>query len=145
MSVISDHINRLELPPAAALWLHDVWDAFQLLDDVADKDEIARPTLDIGIYILLVRLPSNLFYLAHATELATMLSSAVLCWKASDDAERAGKADERSYMWRAKYYDIMLEVVRICHGPAVALSAAQSILSIYGETYKAYHQEFSNA
>lgn len=145
MSAIFNNIKQLDLPPAAALWLHDVWDAIQLLDDVVDKGEITRPVLDMGIYILLVRLPANPFYLAHAAELSTMLSSMVLCWKASDDAENAGKADERSYMWRAKYYDIMLEVVRICHGPAVALSAAQTILSNYGESYKAYQQEFSNA
>jgi hypothetical protein len=140
--MITQHINRLDLPPAASMWLADVWDAFQLLDDVADKDPIDRETLDVGIYVLLVRLPSNPFYIAHAAELATMLSSAVLSWKASDDAERSGKADARSYMWRAKYYDIMLEVVRICHGPAVALKCAQDILSAYGETYADYCEEF---
>jgi hypothetical protein len=143
--MITAHIQKLNLPPAAALWLADVWDAFQLLDDVADKDPIDRDTLDFGIYVLLVRLPSNPFYLAHAVELSTMLSSAVLCWKASDDAERAGKADERSFVWRAKYYDIMLEVVRICHGSATALKAARDVLSIYGEQYADYRQEFENA
>jgi hypothetical protein len=144
--VIAEHIQRLNLPPAAAAWLLDVWEAFQLLDDVVDGDKpIERARLDTGIYMLLVRLPSNPFYLVNAQALSTMLASAVMRWKASDDAERARKADERSFVWRAGYYDVVLEVVRICHGADVAMTAARDILSLYGETFEAYRQEFPNA
>lgn len=143
---IVDHIRRLDLPAAAANWLLDVWQAFQLLDDVVDQDKpIERKELDVGIYRLLVRLPANPFYLAHAEALSTMLSSAVLRWKASDDAERASRADERSFVWRAGYYDIMLEVVRLCHGAETALAAARDVLSLYGENFADYRQEFPNA
>jgi hypothetical protein len=143
---IAEHIKRLELPAPAAHWLLDVWEAFQLLDDVVDQDKpIDRAQLDVGIYRLLVRLPANPFYLAHAEALSTMLSSAVLRWKASDAAERAGKADERSFVWRAGYYDLMLEVVRLCHGAETALLCARDVLSLYGENFADYRQEFPNA
>ena len=133
------------LPPAAVDWLLAVWDAIQVLDDVADNGEIARSDLDAAIFSLLVGMPSNAFFVAHAAQLLPALSLMVLKWKASDDAEREGNADEKSFVWRAAYYDVVLLVVLLCHGPHAAMTAAKHVMALYGETYEEYRKEFTNA
>lgn len=135
----------LNLPPSAVDWLLAVWDAIQVLDDVADKDEIAREELDSAIFSLLVGMPSNPFFVAHSTQLLPALAQMVLKWKASDDAEREGKADAKSYMWRAGFYDVVLLVVLLCHGPKATLAAAKHVMALYGETYEEYCKEFLDA
>lgn len=135
----------LELPPAAAAWLLDLWHVTQVFDDLADGDAVDRDTLDGAIYASLVDLPANPFYVAHAGQLSPLVASAVLKWKASDTAERNGAADERSFMWRAAYYDIILMVVKICHGPKLAMHVADKVMALYGESFDEYRKEFSNA
>jgi heme exporter protein D len=134
-----------KLPPAAVDWLLSVWDAIQVLDDVADKDDIARDDLDSAIFSVLVGMPSNQFFIANSVQLLPALALMVLKWKASDDAEREGNADEKSFVWRAAYYDVVLLVVLLCHGPQVAMTAAKHVMALYGETYEEYCKEFTNA
>lgn len=137
--------EMLELPPAAAAWLLDLWEVIQVFDDFADGDAVPREALDAAIYASLVDMPSNPFFLAHAATLAPMLSSLVLKWKASDTAERNGAADEKSFVWRAAYYDTILTVVMLCHGPRVALQVADKVLALYGEKFEDYRKEFHHA
>lgn len=134
--------GALALPPQAVTWLLDLWDAIQALDDWVDGDEVALADRHTAIWTILVSLPCNPFFLTHAASLHPALAGALLKWKASDDAERAGRADERSFAWRASYYDVVLLVVALCHGPAAALASAESVLALYGEKYKDYKKEF---
>jgi hypothetical protein len=48
-------------------------------------------------------------------------------------------------MWRAAYYDLILEVVRLVHGFDEAANAAEYVAKLYGETYEDYVKEFNNA
>ena len=137
--------EMLELPPAAAAWLMDLWHVIQTFDDLVDGDPVDRDALDAVIYASLIDLPANPFYLAHAGQLSPLLASAILRWKASDTAERNGAADERSFVWRAAYYDIILMVVMICHGPKAAMRVADKVMALYGETFEDYRKEFPNA
>jgi len=136
------HFANLQLPPDAARWLLDVWNAIQVLDDVADGDSIDRDALDRAIYDLLVGMPSNRFFAVHAGTLLPALGLMVLKWKASDTAERGGRADARSFVWRAGYYDVVLAVVAAHHGPAVAMTVADKVMELYGETLHEYLKEF---
>ncbi len=135
----------LGLPPAAVQWLLDLWGVIQVFDDVVDGDQPSRKTAREAIFTALVGLPANPFYLANSQILVPMLTAAVLKWVASDDAERAGEANEQSYMWRAAYYDIVLMVVFLCRGPEYAMTTAKQVLSLYGEPFEAYRKEFENA
>ena len=137
------HFANLQLPPDAARWLLDVWNAIQVLDDVADGDSVDRDALDRAIYDLLVGMPSNRFFAVHAGTLLPALGLMVLKWKASDTAERGGRADARSFVWRAGYYDVVLAVVVAHHGPAVAMTVADKVMELYGETLHEYLKEFS--
>ena len=136
------HFEGLELPPEAAAWLLDIWRMIQMLDDVADGDAVDRQDLDTVIWTSLVSMPANPFYLANALALQAGLALLVLKWQASDDAERAGEADARSYMWRAGYYDLVLLVVLLTKGHATAMKQAKTVMHLYGETLHEYLKEF---
>jgi hypothetical protein len=75
--------------------------------------------------------------------LQTGLALLVMKWKASDDAERAGQADARSFIWRAGYYDLVLLVVLLTKGHATAMKDAVKIMHLYGEPLDVYLKEFS--
>ena len=137
------HFDALALPRDAGRWLLDVWNAIQVLDDVADGDAIGRASLDRAIFDLLIGMPSNPFFASNAPLLSSALALMVLKWKASDVAERAGRADARSFIWRAGYYDIVLAVVLAVHGPTGAMEVADRVMSLYGETLHAYLKEFA--
>ena len=136
------HFQNLGLPPDAAGWLLDIWQLIQAWDDVADEDGIERDRLDRAIWASLVTMPANPFYLANAVTLQAGLALLVLKWQASDDAERAGKADARSFMWRAGYYDLVLLVVLLTKGHATAMKDAMTVMHLYGETLHEYLKEF---
>jgi hypothetical protein len=137
------HFHNLELPPEAGQWLLDVWQLIQTLDDMADGDAVSRDDLNATIWAALITMPANPFYLANAAALQSGLATLVLKWQASDDAERQGKADARSYMWRAGYYDLILLVVLLTKGHATAMRSAMTVMHLYGETLHEYLKEFS--
>lgn len=137
---LRDNFEALELPEAAIQWLLELWNATQVFDDVVDGDEVDRADVDRAIWALLAGMPSNEFYQQHQSWLIPALAQSTLKWMASDLAERSGCADERSYMWRAGYYDIVCLVVGLVHGPSSEKS--WQALSLYGEACKEYLKEF---
>lgn len=138
-------VEVLELPAPAVLWLLDLWKSIQVLDDLVDGDPVDRADIDETFWRLLVDMPGNPFFQANAAFLLPALATALLKWKGSDAAERAGQADEKSFVWRASYYDIILLTVSLCHGPKIALQAADKVMSLYGEKFEDYRKEFPHA
>jgi hypothetical protein len=136
-------IDVLELPDAAVDWLLDLWRVIQVFDDIHDGDPVAdvMPALWAG----LVTMPGNPFYQANAAALQAAVATAILKWHAANEAEDAGQADERSYVWRAAYYDVVLLVTLLCHGKEYALRMAPTIMLMYGEPFAAYREEFPDA
>lgn len=144
INTLNDYFtNQLDLPPAAADWLLDLWQVIQTFDDIHDGDPVgdAMPAL----WAALVSMPGNPFYVANAAALQGAVATAILKWHAANEAEDAGQADERSFVWRAAYYDVMLLVVLLCHGQAEALRLAPVVMLMYGEPFAAYREEFPNA
>ena len=137
--------KRFNIPDDARAWLLSLWNAIQVFDDMADGDFPDRENLDKAICDTLVLMPANPFFQRHQVALAPLLSVAILKWKASDDAERAGKATETTFVWRAGYYDIVLAVIEIVHGRQVAMDSAQYVAELYGENFSDYQKEFSDA
>ena len=144
IEALEDHfINALDLPQPAADWLLDLWRVIQVFDDIHDGDEVAdvMPALWAG----LVTMPGNPFYQANAAALQAAVATAILKWHAANEAEAAGEADARSFVWRAAYYDVVLLVTLLCHGQADALRLAPVVMMMYGEPFAAYQEEFPNA
>jgi hypothetical protein len=138
-------IRSLLLPAAAVDWLLMLWGAIQVFDDVADGDDVKRYDLDAAIWNTLVTMPQNAFYREHGAVLSGALATMILKWQASDQAERDGCADARSYMWRAGFYDVVLLTVQLCNGADFAHQRARQVMQMYGEKMEDYLKEFENA
>lgn len=134
--------NSLALSPDAVEWLLSLYQVIQFFDDVADGDKVERNELNQALWNSLVAFPQNAFYFKHMYLLLPVVANAILKWQASDNAERAGAANEKSFVWRASYYDVVLTVVQICHGHEVAAKVADKVLGMYGENYQDYLKEF---
>lgn len=132
----------LNLPPAAVEWLMGMWRAAQFFDDLADGEPVERAAVDAAIFDLLVDLPRNPFFVAHREALSLAVATQALKWQASDAAEIGGRADERSFVWRAGFWDLVLAACALCHGAAQVAQHAEKILGLYGETFSEYRKEF---
>ena len=133
----------LELPPDAISWLLDLWHFIQIFDDYADGDPVERNDTYEAAIAVLVKMPANPFFRRHADWLHPQLYQMVMKWAASDIAERSGQADERSFMWRAGYYDVVCQVTGLVHGSDVEKGYAA--LRLYGEAMAEYRKEFPDA
>ena len=142
---LTEHFDTaLELPPDAIQWLLDLWRVTQMLDDVVDNDPIDREELNSTIFLALVGLPANPFFQAHRINLLPVLATSILKWQASNFVEQNGIADEKSFVWRSAYYDVVLMVVMLCHGVEKAINAAPYVMKMYGEVFADYVKEFPN-
>lgn len=143
---LKENLQRVfALPAPAVEWLLMLWNAIQVFDDVADGDPVEREDLNATIWNTLVGMSQNTFWQANSQTIAPVVASMILKWQASDQAERAGKADARSFVWRAGYYDVVLMAVALCHGTQRATQSAQQVMELYGETLEDYIKEFSHA
>jgi len=133
------------LPQPAIDWLMMVFDAIQVFDDVADGDQVAREDLNATIWNTLVGMNQNSFFISNSTHLTPLLATMILKWQASDTAERNKRADAKSFMWRAGYYDLILMVVSLVHGAGFATVHGHHVMALYGETFEDYMKEFGDA
>ncbi len=134
-SHLSTHFDALGLPAPAKGWLLDLWTVIQVLDDAADGEKSA----DAGRAAMAIfwDMPLNPFYREFSTALHPVLKLQVLKWCAANEVEARGGADERSYMWRAGYYDVVLMVCALC-----GCGQGAAALSLYGETFTEYMEGF---
>ncbi len=146
MTVLKENLEKaFSLPPAAVEWLVNLYDVLQVFDDYADGDPVTREDLDATIWNTLVGMPANPFFAQNAGALLPAMSLLILKWQASDKAEREGKADAKSFVWRAGYYDSILLTVQLCHGASAAHRVAHHVMALYGENFEEYLKEFENA
>lgn len=137
--------KALALPAPAVDWLLMLFEAIQVFDDVADGDPVEREDLNAVIWNTLVGMNQNVFWIANSQSLTPVVAIMILKWQASDQAERAGQADAKSFVWRAGYYDVVLMTVALCHGTQQATEKAQQVMELYGEKFEDYMKEFDHA
>jgi len=135
----------LNLPLTAQKWLIDFFWVIQGLDDWRDNDPVDPKQKEKVIYQVMVELPQNHFFQSHSHNLLPLVSILVLKWIGANKLEDNREQLHKAYMWRAAYYDLILEVVRLVHGFDGAASAAEYVAKLYGETYEDYVKEFENA
>lgn len=133
------------LSAQALHFLSVVWDICQAADDIHDGD---KPR-NVGAFLenALINLHECVFYRRYRRELTSAIRVALLKWEAANLVEKHGLHDEKSYMWRAGFYDVML----LCYALEAKnmpnderkSDAALYILATYGEKYTNYYKEFS--
>ena len=141
----AEHFAPLNLPEPTVRWLLDFWDVIQGLDDWRDNDEISPQEKEAVIYKVMFLLPNNPFFQYHSKELLPIISNLVLRWIGANKLEDNREHLQKAYMWRAAYYDLILEVVRLVHGFEAAANASDFVAKLYGETFEDYVKEFQNA
>lgn len=143
---LRENLTKVFMLPAPAVeWLLMVFDAIQVFDDVADGDTVERKDLNATIWNTLVGINQNQFFITNSHHLVPLLATMILKWQASDQAERAGQADAKSFTWRAGYYDLILMAVSLTHGAGFATQNAHLVMELYGEKFEDYMKEFGNA
>lgn len=135
----------LNLPFTAQKWLIDFFTVIQGLDDWRDNDPVEPQQKEKVIYQVMVELPQNHFFQTHSHNLLPLVSILVLKWIGANKLEDNREQLHKAYMWRAAYYDLILEVVRLVHGFDAAANAAEYVVKLYGESYEDYVKEFENA
>ena len=135
----------LNLPFAAQKWLIDFFTVIQGLDDWRDNDDVSSQQKERVIYLVMVEMPANRFFQVHANDLLPIMSNLVLKWIGANKLEESREELHKAYMWRAAYYDLILEVVRLVHGFDAAANASEYVAKLYGETFEEYVKEFQNA
>jgi hypothetical protein len=139
------HFAPLNLPEPTVRWLLDFWSVIQGLDDWRDNDEVSPQEKEAVIYKVMFLLPNNPFFQYHSKELLPIVSNLVLRWIGANRLEDNREDLHKAYMWRAAYYDLILEVVRLVHGFEAAANASDFVARLYGETFEDYVREFQNA
>jgi hypothetical protein len=135
---LSAHFTTLGLPDAPKAWLLDLWGLIQVLDDVADGDPVDKASASSAVKAIFLTMPLNDFYRQYTAVLQPILWLQVMKWEAANEVEAKGLASEKSYMWRAGYYDVVLMVCHLCGVPNVG----HACMEMYGETFAEYMEGF---
>ena len=112
----------------------DLWGLIQVLDDVVDGDPVDRAAAGGAVRAIFLTMPLNPFYRQNAAILQPVLWLQVMKWEASNEVEAKGLANEKSYVWRAGFYDVVLMVCHLCGVSGVG----HACMEMYGETFSEY-------
>lgn len=104
-------------------WLNNDQDAFDLLmlfneaaelwDDLIDKDkEISHDKIHDVFTELLVKYPSNPFYIKHRVFLTPLIISAIVAWRTANELEK-GTRSERAVAYTLRSVDLQLLMMMI--------------------------------
>lgn len=131
---LQKHFDTLGLPPVAQSWLLDLWNLTQVLDDAMDGDKASPRDVSRATWAIFQTMPLNEFFQKYATVLQPVLWLQLLKWEAANVVEGLGLANEKSYVWRAGYYDVVLMCCHLC-GLA---DSGHGVMEMYGETFSEY-------
>ena len=119
---------------AAAAWLYQVVEALHLWDDLIDKDrELADDHIDHVFRLMLVEMPRNPFFQAHAANLVPVLVMAIQNWKVANSVERGQESDvslECAFVIRSSYVDLVTMVATICGGDTHGVEVAKRVRAL---------------
>ena len=135
---LHSHMTTLGLPDVAKAWLLDLWNLIQVLDDATDGDPVDKASAAGAVRAIFLTMPLNDFYRQNAAILQPVLVLQMLKWEAANAVESRGLANEKSYVWRAGYYDVVLMACHLCG----IEDAGHAVMEMYGETYADYKGGF---
>ena len=133
-----NQLRQLGLNDLAVLFLNDLWEIIQELDDIQDEGTCDCRNLTERIFVSMLQNP---WFQANIQILAPVLTTQVYKWFAANNLEAEKKSLEKAYMLRAGYYDVVMYVASL-HG---RIENPEIIVELYGETYEEYSKEIKNA
>jgi hypothetical protein len=134
---LSIHFDTIGIPDAAKSWLLDLWNLTQVFDDAMDGDAADKSNVSRATWAVFQNMPLNDFYRQYAAVLQPVLVLQLLKWEAANTVEALGLANEKSYVWRAGFYDVVLMVCHLCG----IKDAGHACMELYGETFAEYLED----
>jgi arginine/lysine/ornithine decarboxylase len=109
-------------------------EALHLWDDLIDKDHVVSDRHVHRVFTnMLVEMPRNPFYQAHAQNLAPVLIMAIQNWHVANAVERNDKNDipaEAAFVLRSAYVDMVTMVATICGGYDYGVGVAKRVRAL---------------
>lgn len=97
-------------------------------DDLIDRDKpVSDEDINACMWLALVSLPANPFYMQHMRELQPVLVNAMLNWQIATRMERAGGPFDVSYILRSSFVDLIVHVALITQGPQRAVEVGRKV------------------
>jgi hypothetical protein len=130
------------LSAPAVDWLLILWDMIQTLDDLTDGDPVTVNAIHQLTHNSLLGYATHPFFTSNINALTPVVANALAKWGAANFLEGNGMVTEVSFVWRASYYDVVLQALICDVGYTLATQRAAQVLEMYGESYSDYQQEF---
>jgi predicted CDP-diglyceride synthetase/phosphatidate cytidylyltransferase len=110
---------------------------------LSDFKKLSKVKTEDVLVSLMLKLPLNSFWITHQSTLLPIISNTICTWKASDNMEHQGDSNEKSFVYRASFYQGLLMVVTLEKGFDFAYEHSDKILNVYGESFEDYKKEFN--
>lgn len=133
---LQKHFDTIGLPPQAQAWLLDLWNLIQVLDDATDGDKADPLAVRRATWAIFQNMPLNDFYRQYVAILQPVLVLQLLKWEGANVVEARGEANEKSYVWRAGFYEVVLMCCHLCG----LNDMAHACMEMYGETFDEYKE-----
>lgn len=130
---LQTHFTTLGLPPEAQAWLLDLWNLTQVLDDAMDGDKADPAAVSGATWAIFQNMPLNPFFRQYTAILQPVLVLQLLKWEAANKVEALGMPNEKTYVWRAGFYDVVLMCCHLC-----GIEGGHACMEMYGETFAEY-------
>lgn len=130
------------LSAPAVDWLLILWDMIQTLDDLTDGDPVTQGDIHRLVNNSLIGYATHPFFTRNISALTPVIANAIAKWTAANFLEGSGMVTEVSFVWRASYYDVVLQALICDVGYTLATQRAAQVLEMYGESYGEYLKEF---
>jgi hypothetical protein len=131
---LQTHFDTIGFPPVVQSWLLELWNVIQVLDDAHDGDKASADDVTRATWAVFQTMPMNAFFREYATVLQPILWLQLLKWEAANTVEALGLANEKSYCWRAGYYEVVLMCCHLCG----MKDMGHACMEMYGERYADY-------
>lgn len=141
-NALFQRLTAVGLSQPAVDWLLIVWDMIQTLDDLTDGDPVTQGDIHRLVNNSLVGYATHPFFTHNINALTPVIANAIAKWTAANFLEGNGMVTEVSFVWRASYYDVVLQALICDVGYTLATQRAAQVLEMYGESYSDYQQEF---
>lgn len=107
----------------AEAFLHAIWLISQVWDDLIDRDKKVEPArINEAMWLALVGLPRNPFYVSNFQNLNSILATSILNWEYANQLEAEGtdKALSIAFVLRSSYVDLLIMTALIIGGKSWA-------------------------
>lgn len=135
---IYEHLYNITQDRYVAELCDDYFKVAQFWDDLIDRDkELQDDEINQAMEILILRIPSNPFYIAHRDKILPILQVTIYKWYQANKYEATKEHLDKAYMLRAGIYDLFALCITLIKG----LDTNINVYDIYGETLKDLEKE----